>query len=71
MWASVPPSKVSISIVALSVSISAMISPALSRSPSFLSHLTTVPSAIVSESWGMVISEGICEVQGSGFSGQG
>src|SRR6476646_5447455 len=46
-------------MVALSVSTSAISSPALTRSPSFLYHFTTVPSVIVSESWGMVISAGI------------
>ena len=41
-------SNASISMVALSVSISAIVSPALTLSPSFLSHFTTVPSVIVS-----------------------
>src|SRR5688572_13774551 len=59
MLASVPLSKLSISITALSVSISAIISPTFTWSPSFLSHLTTVPSVIVSLCCGMVISTGI------------
>jgi hypothetical protein len=58
-YASTPPSKVSIGIVALSVSISAISSPALTLSPSFLSHLTRVPSVIVSESCGIVSSAGM------------
>src|SRR5207245_10244419 len=59
MKASVPDSKDSMGMVALSVSMSAISSPALTRSPSFLFHLMTVPSVIVSESWGMVISKGM------------
>src|SRR6266704_2072718 len=46
-------------MVALSVSTSASSSPARTLSPSFLCHLTTVPSVMVSESWGMVIWTGI------------
>src|SRR6476661_8732003 len=46
-------------IVALSVSTSANSSPARTLSPSFLCHLTTVPSVMVSESWGMVICAGM------------
>src|SRR4051794_20096495 len=65
MMARVPASKASISIVALSVSISAMISPALILSPSFLSHFTTVPSVMVSDCWGIVMGVGI-EVRGQG-----
>src|SRR5437870_11477586 len=59
MKASVPDSKDSMGMVALSVSMSAISSPALTRSPTFLFHLMTVPSVIVSESWGMVISKGM------------
>jgi hypothetical protein len=40
----------SISMLALSVSISARTSPCLTASPSFLVHLTMVPSSIVGES---------------------
>jgi hypothetical protein len=52
----VPDSNASIGMVALSVSISAISSPVRTLSPSFLSHLTTVPSVIVSDNWGIVIS---------------
>jgi hypothetical protein len=45
--------------VALSVSISAMISPISTSSPSFLSQRTTVPSVMVSESLGISILIGI------------
>src|SRR6266550_281219 len=59
MRAMVPDSKASMGMVALSVSMSAISSPAFILSPSFLFHLMTVPSVIGSESWGMVISEGM------------
>ena len=52
---SVPSSKASISIVALSVSTSAMTSPMEILSPVFLCHLTSVPSSMVSLNLGMVI----------------
>jgi hypothetical protein len=55
----IPSSKASISIVALSVSISAIISPISTSSPSFLSQRTTVPSVMVSESLGISILIGI------------
>src|SRR6185503_21187447 len=55
----VPSSTASTSIVALSVSISAITSPALTLSPSFFSHLDSLPSSIVGESAGMVIWIGI------------
>ena len=42
------------SIVALSVSISARISPSLTVSPTFFNHVATVPSVIVSLNLGMV-----------------
>jgi hypothetical protein len=58
-WASVPDSNASISITALSVSTSAMGSPALTASPSFFRHRTTVPSVIVSLNCCIVISAGI------------
>ena len=57
--ASVPLSNASIAMTALSVSTSAISSPALTLSPSFLCHLTTVPSVIVSDSCGIVISAGM------------
>ncbi len=60
--ARVPASNDSISMTALSVSTSAIFSPAATLSPSRLSHLTTVPSDIVSDNWGMVISVGISGV---------
>src|SRR5579872_6607643 len=56
---SVPSSVASYSIVALSVSISAITSPDLIVSPSFLSHLTRLPFSIVGDSAGMRILAGI------------
>ena len=53
IFSSVPAKKLSSSIVALSVSTSASISPALITSPSFFSHLTSVPTVMVSLSFGM------------------
>src|SRR6187402_2657433 len=50
----VPSLKDSNSIVALSVSISAKISPSLTLSPTFLSQAATVPSVIVSLKRGIV-----------------
>ena len=47
------------SIVALSVSISAMTSPEWTSSPSFLSHLARLPSVIVGDSAGIRISIGM------------
>src|SRR5215203_6250486 len=49
----VPSSTASTSIVALSVSISAMMSPDLTVSPSFFSHLARLPFSIVGDSAGM------------------
>src|ERR1700691_5962846 len=49
----------SYSIVALSVSISAITSPVLTASPSFLSHLARLPFSIVGESAGMRMLMGI------------
>src|SRR5262249_60525710 len=46
-------------MVALSVSISAITSPALTASPSFLSHLARLPFSIVGESAGIRILTGI------------
>ena len=50
-----PSSKFSSSMVALSVSISASVSPLATVSPTFLCHLTTVPTDIVSLSFGISI----------------
>ena len=57
--AMVPSSTASTSIVALSVSISAITSPDLTLSPSFLSHLARLPFSIVGDSAGMRILIGI------------
>ncbi len=51
----IPSSNASIAMVALSVSISAISSPISTSSPTCLSHLTTVPSVMVSESFGISI----------------
>src|SRR5207245_11426672 len=53
IFASVPSSTASTSIVALSVSISAITSPDLTLSPSFLSHLARLPFSIVGDSAGI------------------
>ena len=55
----VPELKDSNSMVALSVSISARISPSETLSPTFLSHDATVPSVIVSLKRGIVITVAI------------
>src|SRR6201991_2509150 len=59
---SVPSSTASTSIVALSVSISAITSPGFTFSPSFFSHLARLPFSIVGESAGirMLIGMAIC-----------
>ena len=54
-----PSSKHCISIVALSVSMSATTDPDFTESPSLTFHLMTVPASIVSDRRGMVISMGI------------
>ena len=54
--ASTPSSTASTSMVALSVSISAMMSPDLIGSPSFFSHLAMLPFSIVGERAGMRMS---------------
>ena len=59
--ASVPSSIASYSIVALSVSISAMTSPGLTLSPSFLSHLARLPFSMVGDSAGMRMLTGITD----------
>src|SRR5579862_6465643 len=56
---SVPSSTASTSMVALSVSISAMTSPALTLSPTCLCHFARLPSVMVGESAGIRISIGI------------
>src|SRR5713226_8243681 len=53
MRPSVPSSTASTSMVALSVSISAMTSPDLTASPSFLCHLARLPFSIVGDSAGI------------------
>ena len=54
-----PSSTASNSIVALSVSISARMSPDFTSSPSLTSHLASVPSSIVGESAGILSSMGM------------
>ena len=54
--ASTPSSMASTSMVALSVSISASTSPDLIGSPSFFSHLASLPSSIVGERAGIRMS---------------
>ena len=54
-----PSSEASTSMVALSVSISAMTSPALMVWPSSTSHLASLPSSMVGDSAGIRISVGI------------
>ena len=55
----VPSSTASTSIVALSVSISAITSPEETVSPSLISHLASVPSSMVGDSAGIVMLMGI------------
>ncbi len=55
----VPSSTASTSIVALSVSISAITSPDLTLSPSFFSHLARLPFSIVGDSAGIRMLIGI------------
>src|SRR3546814_11168017 len=55
-----PSSTASTSMVALSVSISAMTSPELISSPSFTSHLASVPPVMVGDSAGIRMLSGIC-----------
>src|SRR5436309_6365005 len=59
IFPSVPSSTASTSMVALSVSISAITSPDLTASPSFLSHLARLPRSIVGDSAGIKISVGM------------
>jgi len=62
MYKSVPSLKDSNSIVALSVSISASISPSLTLSPTFFNQVATVPSVIVSLKRGIVIIVAIIDL---------
>src|SRR5690242_18623854 len=62
-WPIRPSSTASTSMVALSVSISAMMSPDLTSSPSFTCHLASLPVSMVGESCGMRISVVISDVQ--------
>ncbi len=55
----VPSSTASNSIVALSVSISAMMSPDKTLSPTLISHFASVPSSIVGERAGILIAIGM------------
>src|SRR5262245_59044160 len=59
IFPSVPSSTASTSMVALSVSISAITSPDLTASPSFLSHLARLPLSIVGDRAGIKISVGM------------
>ena len=59
IFAMVPSSTASTSIVALSVSISAITSPDLTLSPSFLSHLARLPFSMVGDSAGIRMLIGI------------
>jgi hypothetical protein len=54
-----PSSTASNSMVALSVSISARMSPETTSSPSFTSHLASLPSSMVGERAGILISVGM------------
>src|SRR5258705_11649916 len=67
----VPSSTASTSIVALSVSISAMMSPDLTLSPSFFSHLARLPFSIVGDSAGIVMLIGMMSTQRAGGAGIG
>ena len=57
--AMVPSSTASTSMVALSVSISAMTSPDFTASPSLTSHLASLPSSMVGDRAGMRIGVGM------------
>src|ERR1700693_362592 len=58
IFPSVPSSTASTSLVALSVSISAMTSPDFTLSPSFLTHLARLPFSMVGDSAGINTSVG-------------
>jgi hypothetical protein len=57
--ATLPSSTASTSMVALSVSISAITSPGFTSWPSATSHLASLPSSMVGDSAGIRISVGI------------
>ena len=65
IFASVPSSTASTSIVALSVSISASTSPGATLSPSFLIHLARLPFSMVGERAGIRILVGMARPTGS------
>src|SRR3954463_12488582 len=67
----VPSSMASTSMVALSVSISAMMSPDLTLSPSFFNHLVRLPFSIVGDSAGMRMLIGMASALLSGRSFHG
>src|SRR5580704_16536318 len=69
IFAITPSSTASYSIVALSVSISAMTSPVLTASPSFLSHLARLPFSIVGDSAGMRMLMGMASAVADRFGG--
>src|SRR5437660_6261130 len=69
--ASVPSSTASTSMVALSVSISAITSPGFTFSPSFFSHLARLPFSIVGDSAGIRMLIGMGSAQRAGGSGIG
>ena len=54
-------------MVALSVSISARISPSFTVSPTFLSHEATVPSSMVSLNLGIVINSAPSGIRATSF----
>ena len=62
MCSSTPSVKLSNSMVALSVSISASTSPLFTLSPTFLCHALTTPSVVVSLNFGMRTISAICLV---------
>jgi hypothetical protein len=63
--ATVPSSIASNSIVALSVSISASTVPEVTVSPSFTSHLASVPSSMVGDKAGISVrSASVCHLGG-------
>ena len=70
IWLMVPSSKASISMVALSVSTSARMSPISTESPTFLCHLMSVPSVMVSESFGISIWMAMERVSREGGAGE-
>src|SRR5712671_6092565 len=71
IFAITPSSTASYSMVALSVSISASTSPALTWSPSFLSHLAMLPFSIVGDSAGIRMLIGMDAPSAFGTPGLG